>query len=270
MNSLPNDVEIGVFGGTGFYSLLENAIEYKIETPYGAPSDKVTVGFLNERKVAFLPRHAKDHSIPPHRIPYLANAYAFKHLGIRRVIAPSACGSLQAEIRPGDFVVSDQFVDRTRGRQDTFYNGPIVTHISGGEPYCPQIRELACQQIESLGIGLHRRGTCLVVQGPRFSTTAESRFFTACGWHTINMTQYPEVVLARELEMCYVNIALVTDYDAGVVAPPGTAPANTGEIVAVLKKNNDNVRKVIQRMVANMPADFNCQCGQTLSLSRIE
>lgn len=266
---LPNDVTIGVYGGTGLYSMLEDAIELKVETPYGPPSDVVTVGTMAARKVAFLPRHGRDHSIPPHRIPYLANSYAFQRIGVRRVIAPTACGSLQPHIRPGDFVVSDQFVDRTRGRRDTFYDGPVVTHIGGAEPYCPQLRELASGEIAAMGIRVHDSGTCVVVQGPRFSTRAESEFFSRCGWHTVNMTQYPEVVLARELEMCYVNIALVTDFDAGVVAEPGTAPASADEIVALLKKNNDSVRLVIERMVSRMPDEFTCSCGSALAASRL-
>ena len=266
---LPSDVLVGVFGGTGLYSLLETHAEYEVETPFGAPSGRVAVGEISGRKVAFLPRHGTDHSIPPHRIPYLANVFAFRELGVRRIIAPTACGSLRPNIHPGSFVVSDQFVDRTRGRRDTFYDGPEVTHISGGEPYCPQLRELASDSIAALGRPVHREGTCVVVQGPRFSTRAESEYFTKCGWHTVNMTQYPEVVLARELEMCYVNIALVTDYDAGVIGEPGTAPVSAEEVVAGLKKGNENVRRIIERMVSAMPEGFTCSCGATLSVSRL-
>ncbi len=270
MASLPHDVEIGVFGGTGFYSLLEDAEAFKVDGPYGPPSDKVTVGRLSGRKVAFLPRHGADHSIPPHRIPYRANLHAFRKLGVRRIIAPTACGSLQSGIAPGDFVVSDQFVDWTRGRRDTFYDGPVVTHVSTAHPYCPQLRELAIAEVRAIGITCHPAGTCVVVQGPRFSTRAESEFFTRCGWHTVNMTQYPEVTLARELAMCYVNISLVTDYDAGVVAEPGRAPATADEIVGVLNRCNDSVREVIVRMVAAMPAERTCECGGVLSTSRLE
>ncbi len=269
MSMLPNDTEIGIFGGTGFYSLLSDAVDYDVPTPYGDPSDTITVGNVAGHKVAFLPRHGSTHTVPPHKINYRANLDAFKQLGIRRIIAPTACGSLQSDIFPGDFVVSDQFVDRTRARQDTYYDGPVVTHISGHDPYCGQLRELACQQIESHCIPLHRTGTSVVIQGPRFSTKAESEFFSRCGWSTINMTQYPEVVLARELAMCYVNIALVTDYDAGVTAPAGYALSSTEEIMRVLGENNDRVKSVIHSMVANMPADFTCGCGQTLAASQI-
>ncbi len=267
---LPDDVEIGVFGGTGLYALLDRAVEYRVETPYGPPSDAVTVGELAGRKVAFLPRHGRQHTIPPHAIPYLANIFAFRKLGVSRVIAPSACGSLQPDIHPGSFVVSDQFVDRTRGRRDTFYDGPVVTHVSTAEPYCPELRALACDVIAGLGIPLHREGTCVVVQGPRFSTKAESRFFTSCGWHTVNMTQYPEVALAREMEMCYVNISLVTDYDAGVVATDGAGHAVTTDVMAVLQQNSRNVRDVIREMIARMPPERSCGCGSVLETSRIE
>jgi len=167
-------------------------------------------------------------------------------------------------------VVSDQFVDRTRGRRDTFYDGPVVTHISTAEPYCPELRSLATSVIADLGITLHAEGTCVVVQGPRFSTKAESRFFTECGWHTVNMTQYPEVALAREQEMCYVNISLVTDYDAGLAGAPGTAAASTDDILAVLRSNNENIRKVIGAMVKQMPAGRQCLCGRCLASSRLE
>lgn len=270
MPGLPGDVEIGVFGGSGFYSLLDEAEHVKVDTPFGAPSDQVSVGRIAGRRVAFIPRHGRDHRIPPHRIPYLANLYALKELGVRRIIAPAACGSLQPDIHPGHFVVSDQFVDRTRGRQDTFYNGPVVTHISTAEPYCPQLRELACSVIEEKGIPYHPAGVCVVVQGPRFSTRAESQFFTSCGWHTVNMTQYPEVALARELEMCYVNISLVTDYDAGIAGAPGTAPTSAGEIVEVLRQNNENVRRVIATMVERMPSQCTCECGEALRFARLE
>jgi len=268
--TLPTDVEIGVFGGSGLYSLLDTADELKIDGPYGPPSDKVAIGTVAGRKVAFLPRHGRDHHLPPHGIPYLANIHAFRQLGIQRIIAPSACGSLQPHIHPGDFVVSDQFVDRTRGRRDTFYDGPIVTHISTADPYCPELRALAGSVIANLGIPVHTDGTCVVVQGPRFSTKAESGFFTECGWHTVNMTQYPEVALARELEMCYVNISLVTDYDAGLVGAHGTAAASADDVLAVLRSNNENIRKVIAAMLEGMPSERRCLCGGCLASSRLE
>lgn len=208
--------DIGVFGGSGFYSLIENAREVTIETPYGAPSDKLALGEIAGKRVAFLPRHGKDHRFPPQVINYRANLYAMKMLGVKWIIAPTACGSLKAEVKPGSMVVADQVVDRTTGRKDTYYDGPITTHVSFADPYCPTMRPIAIEALRSLDIETHEQGTIVVIQGPRFSTRAESRWFSAAGWEVINMTQYPEAYLARELEMCYVNISLITDYDVGL------------------------------------------------------
>lgn len=212
--------EIGVFGGSGLYSMEGATVleEIKVETPFGAPSDLITIVEIARKRVAFLPRHGRKHQYPPHKVPYKANIWAMKALGVERVLAPNAVGSLQRHIKPGDFVICDQFVDRTRHRDDTFFNGPITTHVSTADPYCPQLRAIAIEACRDLGIPHHERGTVVVIEGPRFSTKAESRWFTQMGWEVINMTQYPEVVLAREAELCYVNISIVTDYDTGLVA----------------------------------------------------
>ena len=188
--------DIGVFGGSGFYSLIENAREVTIETPYGAPSDKLALGEIAGKRVAFLPRHGRDHRFPPQSINYRANLYAMKMLGVKRIIAPTACGSLKPEVKPGSMVVADQVVDRTTGRKDTFYDGPITTHVSFADPYCPTMRPIAVDALRSLDIETHERGTIVVIQGPRFSTRAESRWFAAAGWEVINMTQYPESYLS--------------------------------------------------------------------------
>jgi len=253
--------EIGVFGGSGFYSLMENAHEAWVETPYGLPSDKVHVGEIAGRKVAFLPRHGSDHRFPPHEINYRANAYAMKALGVKWIIGPTAAGSLKKEMKPGSMVVCDQVVDRTNGRKDTFYDGPHVTHVGFADPYCPTLRPVAIDVLRGLGIDTHERGTVVVIQGPRFSTRAESKWFQSHGWEVINMTQYPECYLARELEMCYVNVSLITDYDVGL---EGLPPVTVAEVVEVFKRNNERIKEAIGKMVARIPLDADCRCRHAL------
>jgi 5'-methylthioadenosine phosphorylase len=263
--------DIGVFGGSGFYSFLEDVEEIKMETPYGHPSDRIALATIKGKRVAFLPRHGKDHSIPPHMINYRANLWAMKSLGVKRIIAPTASGSLQPEIKPGDFVVCDQFIDRTTGRKDTFYDGPITTHISTAEPYCPVLRKLAIDTAKELGISVHERGTVVVIQGPRFSTKAESRWFSKMGWEVINMTQYPEVVLARELEICYANIALITDYDAGLEGDPEVAAVTHDAVIKIFKENNEKVKTLLYTMIEKMDDERNCDlCGVELKTARLE
>jgi len=261
--------EIGVFGGSGFYSLIDGCREVKIETPYGPPSDLVALGEIAGRKVAFLPRHGKSHSLPPHVINYRANAWAMKELGVTRIIGPCAAGSLKASVKPGDFVVSDQLVDRTTGRKDTFYDGPVTTHVSFAYPYCPEMRALAIAAIREQGVTVHERGTVVTIQGPRFSTVAESRWYSSAGWEVINMTQYPEAYLARELEMCYANIALITDFDVGLEGQPGVEPVTHEGVIEVFNANNARVRKVILDMVARMARSRGCACGSALSGARL-
>ncbi|MCE5190341.1 MAG: S-methyl-5'-thioadenosine phosphorylase [Actinomycetia bacterium] len=253
--------EIGVFGGSGFSSLLEDAIELKVDTPYGAPSSPVMLGEIGGRDVAFLPRHGKDHEYPPHMINYRANVYAMKLLGVSRIIGPNACGSLQPGVKPGDFVICDQFVDRTWGRKDTFYDGPTTTHVSSADPYCPEMRAIAVQEAKRLGITVHARGTVVVIQGPRFSTRSESKWFASQGWEVINMTQYPECYLARELEMCYCNISLITDHDAGA---EGVEPVSNDEVVRVFAQNNDKVRALLHAMIPALPKARDCVCSHAL------
>lgn len=253
--------EIGVFGGSGFYSLLEDAQEFKVDTPYGAPSAPVTVGEIGGRRVAFLPRHGLEHQLPPHMINYRANVYAMKMLGVSRIIGPNACGSLQPEVEPGDFVICDQFVDRTWGRKDTFYDGPTTTHVSSADPYCPDMRQVAIEQAAKLGIKAHETGTVVVIQGPRFSTRSESKWFASQGWEVINMTQYPECYLARELEICYCNISLITDHDAGA---EGVEPVSNEEVVRVFNENNERVRELLFAMIPALPAERDCICASAL------
>src|SRR5213596_3675118 len=169
------DAQIGIFGGSGFYSFLEDVEEVELQTPYGKPSAPITVGEVGGKRVAFLPRHGRKHELPPHAIPYRANAWAMKELGVRRIIGPNASGALKAELRLGEFVVCDQFVDRTSGREDTFYDGPETTHVSAADPYCPDLRALLVEVARELGIPARNGGTVVVIQGPRFSTRAEKR-----------------------------------------------------------------------------------------------
>jgi 5'-methylthioadenosine phosphorylase len=254
--------ELGVFGGSGFYRFFDEAEELAVDTPYGPPSDRVTVGEVGGRRLAFLPRHGRSHEIPPHRINFRANLWAFKELGVQRVLAPCAVGSLRAELAPGTFVVCDQLVDRTSGRADTFYDGPQVVHLSFADPYCPELRALAVATGEELGIPLRRAGTGVVIQGPRFSTRAESAFYTRQGWDVIGMTQYPEVVLARELEMCCLNVSLVTDYDVGL---EGMAPVTTQEVIRILQANNDALRRFLGELIPRIPVSRGCGCGAALA-----
>ena len=254
--------EIGVFGGSGFYSLLGEVEEQRVHTPYGPPSDRVALVEIEGRRVAFLPRHGRDHSVPAHAVNYRANLWAFKELGVRQIIAPCSCGSLQPDIHPGEFVVLDQFVDRTRGRADTFFDGPETHHIGAADPYCPRLRELATATAQALGIVVRPAGTMVVIQGPRFSTRAESAWFTREGWHVVGMTQYPEAILARELGLCYTGIALVTDYDTGVVGDTERGPVSIEEVFRVFQANVGKVKELILRMVAAMGGDRACRCEE--------
>lgn len=262
--------EIGIIGGSGFYKLLKKAEEVKIETAYGTPSGKITIGKISGKNVAFLPRHGQEHSLPPHKIPYKANIWALKSLGVDRIITCTACGSLQKEIRRGDFVVLDQFIDRTRHRDDTFYNGPVTTHVSTAYPYCPQLSKLAFKVGKKQGIRIHEKGTIVVIEGPRFSTAAESAWFTKMGWKVINMTQYPEAALARELEICYCALALVTDWDVGIVAMEKLKPVTIEEILRVFAQNIKKAQKLILQLIKVMPKRRACDCGKALEGSKIE
>ena len=246
--------EIGVFGGSGFYSLLDKVQEVKVDTPYGAPSDSVMLAEVAGRKVAFLPRHGRNHTLPPHKVPYRANVWAMHKLGVKAVISPCAVGSLQKRIEPGSFLLADQFVDRTKGRDDTFYDGPITAHVSPADMYDKTMREIAARVIKKHGITCHEKGTVVVIQGPRFSTKAESAWFTSMGWDIINMTQYPEAYLCHELGMAVLNISLVTDYDSGVVADTDAVTAHS--VLEVFKKNSENARKVVLEIIAELPKDL--------------
>jgi 5'-methylthioadenosine phosphorylase len=256
--------KIGIFGGSGFYELFGEKEDRVIDTKYGEPSAPVSIGKIEEKEVAFMPRHGKTHDYPPHKIPYKANTLAFDELGVERVLAPCACGSLQPEVKPGDFVICDQFVDRTKGREDTFFDFMDVAHVSPAEPYCPEMRKIAIEACEKLGISYHPKGTVVVVNGPRFSTKAESKWFSSNGWEVINMTQYPECILAKEKEMCYLNISLITDYDVGLEGHPEVKPVSAADVGKIFAKNNEKVKSLISEIIRNIPEERGCGCGESM------
>jgi 5'-methylthioadenosine phosphorylase len=259
--------EVGVIGGSGFYELLDAATEVTVETPFGPPSSTVAVGHIGGRRVAFLARHGTRHTLAPHRINFRANLWALRELGVRRVIGPCAVGSLRADVHPGDFMVLDQLIDRTWGRADTFLDGPVVEHVAFADPYCTELSSVVA---EAAGpdITVHPRGTVAVINGPRFSTRAESRWFRRAGWDVVNMTQFPEAYLARELGMCYAGLGLVTDYDTGVEGgEPGLAVGDQAvtmeAVLAVLADNVARTRTLLFDAIPAIPTGFACDCAHS-------
>lgn len=243
---------IGVFGGSGFYEFLDDASQVEVDTPYGAPSAPYTVGTVDGNEVAFLPRHGLHHQFPPHKVPFRANAWGMKDLGVTCVIGPCAAGSLEPSFEPGHFVVCDQLVDWTSGRDRSFVDGPDVDHLAFADPYCADLRSHAVAALSEAGATVHAEGTVVVIQGPRFSTRAESKFFASQGWGVINMTQEPEVALCRELDMCYVNISVITDYDVGLEGEhqPVTHDAVLEQFDASLGTLREAVRLLIPRIAS--------------------
>jgi len=260
---------IGVIGGSGFYKFLQTKEASKQDTPYGNPSASVRISDVKGKRVAFLPRHGEHHEFPPHVVPYRANMHALRQLGVERVFGPTAVGSLKADVRPGDFVISDQFVNFTNGRKDTFFEGPETAHVGSADPYCPELREIVLKASKGMGIRIHKTGTVVVIQGPRFSTRAESNFFRSQGWDIINMTQYPEAILARELEMCYVNISLVTDYDVGLEGDPKVKPVSNDEVMRVFNANLEKLRSLLLKAIELTPSKRSCKCGTAMRNARI-
>ncbi|HEX2578080.1 MAG TPA: S-methyl-5'-thioadenosine phosphorylase [Aquihabitans sp.] len=251
MGELPR-ADVGVLGGSGLYRFLDDVTEVVVDTPHGPTSAPIAVGRLGPRTVAFLPRHGAHHEHPPHRLPYRANVWALHALGVTNVFGPCASGSLQATVAPGSFVVPDQLVDRTWGRADTFFDGPTTHHVTFGDPYDADLRRVAVEACRAEGVEVHDGGTVVVVQGPRFSTRAESQWFGSHGWEVVNMTQHPEAVLCREAGLRYAAIALITDYDAGLA---GTDAAVTQEeVFAFFEANVATVRRVLVRAIgADLP-----------------
>lgn len=251
--------EIGIIGGSGFYELLSDATEVELSTPFGEPAAAVTVGDLNGHRVAFLPRHGRHHDFAAHRVPFRANVWAMASLGVRALVGPCSCGSLQPDLHPGDFVVVDQLVDRTNGRADTFHDvgapegtpggeGP-VHHQSFAEPYDADLRAALVRSATASQVEVHDGGTMVIINGPRFSTRAESQWFRLMGWSVVNMTGYPEAVLAAEAGLPYATVALVTDYDAGV---DGHEPVTMEAVLEVMRSNVERLRTVLSRFVAEI------------------
>lgn len=252
--------DIGIIGGSGLYAFLDDADEVVLDTPWGAPSDPLVIGEVSGRRVAFLPRHGKDHRFPPHRVNYRANLWALRTVGVRQVLAPCAVGSLRAELGPGTVVLPDQLVDRTWGREHTIFDGDAgVAHVAFADPYCPTGRAAALAQAARTGTGAVDGGTLVVINGPRFSSRAESRWHAAAGWSLVGMTGAPEASLARELALCYTSIALVTDHDAGVQVGDGVTQ---DEVLRVFATNIGRVRELLVAVVGALPDEAgDCPCG---------
>lgn len=245
--------EIAVIGGSGFYEFLDDPVPVRsLLTPYGEASGPVSIGIVGGRRVAFLPRHGAGHALPPHLINYRANLWLLRSLGVRQVLAPCAVGGLLPSVAPGDVVVPDQLVDRTSGRVQSFVESGAV-HASFADPYCGRLLDVLAGD-GSVQVG----GTMVVVEGPRFSTRAESRYYAAQGWSLINMTGHPEAVLAREMQLCYAAVALVTDMDAGVESGAGVAQ---DEVFAMFARNIDRVKGILRTVVADLPDPEGCPCS---------
>jgi 5'-methylthioadenosine phosphorylase len=254
--------EIGVIGGSGFYSFLENAHEVNVETPFGPPSEAPLVGEVGGRRVAFLPRHGRDHRFPPHRVNYRANLWALRAIGVRQVLGPCAVGSLRTELGPGTLVVPDQLIDRTWGREHTIYDSAgSVIHVSFADPYCPRGRTTALEAAEAADWRAEQRGTLVVINGPRFSTRAESRWHAAAGGDIVGMTGAPEASIARELALCYTSLAVVTDHDAGVDTGQGVTHA---EVMITFGKSIGQLRSLMAEAISKLPSDDDCACRRSL------
>ena len=258
---MEKDVEIGIFGGTGIYDsdLLQNPQEVEIDTPYGKPSDTITIGIFKGRKIAFLPRHGKKHTIPPHMINFKANIWAFKELGVTRIIAPSAVGSLKEELEPGDFALPSQFLDFTKSRDGSFSEEGRVIHISVADPFCPELQSLILQVTEKQNLKIHKDCTYVCIEGPRFSTKAESKLYRFTGADIIGMTLVPECQLAREAQICYVSISTVTDYDVWA-----EKPVTAKKVLETLSKNVEKTKTMLTELIDKIPKTRSCSCAKAL------
>jgi len=258
---LIEQAEIGIFGGTGIYDsdLLEESKEITIDTPFGNTSDSIIVGNFKGKKIAFMPRHGKKHTIPPHLINYRANIWAFKEMGIKRILAPSAVGSLKEEIKPSDFVLPSQFLDFTKSRKGTFFENEKVVHISVADPFCPELQTSVISAFEKVSQKLHKKGTYVCIEGPRFSTKAESKVFKNLEADIIGMTLVPECQLAREAQICYVAIASVTDFDVWA-----EKPVTAKEVINTLSKNVETTKKILSILPDMIPQQRKCSCEKAL------
>lgn len=257
------EAEIGIIGGSGFYSILEDPRSLDAETAYGRPSDRISIGKIAGRSVAFIPRHGSKHTFPPHKVPYRANIQALHDLGVKRIIATNAVGSLNPDFKVGQIAAFDQFVNQTHGRADTFYEDSVA-HISTADPYCKQLRNVSTVAANKIGINYRDGGSVVVINGPRFSTKAESIFFSKQGFDLVNMTQYPEVALARERCMCYLALGIVTDYDAGLAGRSDVKPVSHKEVMATFSKNIENVKALVKEIIKDVPQSRECDCANAL------
>jgi 5'-methylthioadenosine phosphorylase len=255
--------KIGVIGGSGLYDIegLTDIEEVNIDTPFGKPSDAITIGRLGEIGIAFLPRHGKGHRVSPTEVPYRANVYALKGLGVEWIIAVNTVGSFKQEIKPGDLVIPDQLIDRTRSRANSFFGEGIVVHIPFAEPFCPVLSQILLEAARETGASVHPKGTCVVMEGPAFSTRAESRLYRSWGADIIGMTALPEAKLAREAEICYAIIAGVTDYDSW---QEQSEPFTVDVILNILRQNIDTIKRIIKLAVARIPEKRDCECATAL------
>jgi len=264
---MPN-AKIAVIGGSGLYDIegMSDVEEVDINTPFGRPSDKIVVGKLEGVGVAFLPRHGRGHRILPTEVPYRANIYALKSIGVERIIGINSVGSLKEDFQPNDLLIPDQLIDRTRQRASTFFGEGIVAHIPFGEPFCPSLSQLVYQSARDAGATAHQGGTCVVMEGPAFSTKAESMLYRSWGADVIGMTALPEAKLAREAEICYAVIACVTDYDCW---RHGHDSVTAEMIIGRLRQNIDTAKKIIRLAVGRVPPERDCDCGTALSTALI-
>jgi 5'-methylthioadenosine phosphorylase len=260
------DAEIGIIGGSGLYSMpgFTNVREVRVETPFGEPSEAFVLGDLEGRKVAFLARHGRGHRILPSELNFRANIYAFKKLGVERILSVSAVGSLKEEHKPTEFVIPDQFYDRTRQRVSTFFGEGIVAHIAFGDPICPELAASVAKAGAAAGVVTKSGGTYVCMEGPQFSTKAESNSYRAAGFDIVGMTNLQEAKLAREAEICYVTIAMVTDYDCW---HPDHDSVTVDQIIAVLNRNAENAASVVRNAVAELGATRSCKCGEALAMA---
>lgn len=259
---METDVEIGIFGGTGIYDsgLLEDSKEITIDTKYGKPSDSITVGTFKGRKIAFLPRHGKKHTIPPHLINFRANIDAFRQLGIKRILAPSAVGSLKEKIKPSDFALPSQFLDFTKTRKGSFSENGRVIHISVADPFCPELQNSIVNVAKKIELQIHKDCTYVCIEGPRFSTKAESKFYRSCDGDVIGMTLVPECQLAREAQICYASISTVTDYDVWA-----EKPVTAKEVLDTLAGNVEKTKKILTLLIDEIPKTRSCACEKALA-----
>jgi 5'-methylthioadenosine phosphorylase len=255
---------IGIIGGSGLYNMkgLSDTKEVRVNTPFGDPSEAIVTGLLEGRRVAFLARHGRGHRILPTEINYRANIYALKLIGVDRIISVSAVGSLKEELAPGEFLVADQFVDRTRHRISTFFGGGMVAHVTFDKPTCPQLSGILADSCVHCGVKVHRKGTYICMEGPQFSTLAEAHMHRGLGFDVIGMTNVTEAKLAREAEICYGSIAMITDYDCW---HPGHESVTGAQIIATLQQNAENAQHVLRQAVKGLPGEHSCKCGSALA-----